>query len=156
MRRRRTARLSTCLSLALALAALTGCNSAQARNVSYIDLTRRLGPLQFTRITVAYFEDRAKLLEVLRRNNPGRPIKLPRIDFTHHVAYLVATGPRSSTGYRLEITSVQDEGDRVLITVHEDTPSLGEPVRPRVTYPFRLIVLPRLGKPVKLKWPGRP
>jgi hypothetical protein len=25
-----------------------------------------------------------------------------------------------------------------------------------VTYPFRLIALPRSSKPVKLKWPGRP
>jgi hypothetical protein len=156
MRRRRTARLSTCLSLALALAVLAGCAGTEARNVTYIDLTRRVGPLQFTRITVAHFENRAKLLEVLRRNNPGRPISLPRIDFAHHVAYLVSTGPRSSTGYRLEIVSVRDRNDRVLVTVHEDTPSLGEPVRARVTYPFRLIVLPRLDKPVKLKWPGRP
>ena len=135
---------------------LAGCSSAAARNVSYIDLTRRVGPLQFTRITVAYFEDRAKLLEVLRRNNPGARIKLPRIDFAHRVAYLISTGPRSSTGYRLKIVSVRNEGGRVLVTVHEDTPSLGEPVRARVTYPYRLIVLPRLDKPVKLKWPGRP
>ena len=121
-----------------------------------MDLTRAVGPLEFTHITVATFKDRAKLLEVLQRNNPGRRIRVPRIDFENHVAYLVATGPRSSTGYVLNIARVRDEGDRVLVVVHERTPTLGEPVRARVTYPFRLIVLPKLDKPVKLKWPGRP
>jgi PrcB C-terminal len=134
---------------------LAGCSSS-SRPVGYIDLTRSVGPLMFTHITVATFDNRAKLIEVLQRNNPGRPIHVPRIDFKTHVAYLVATGPRSSTGYVLNIVRVRDEGDRVLVVVHERTPSLGEPVRARVTYPFRLIVLPRLDKPVKLKWPGRP
>jgi protease stability complex PrcB-like protein len=127
-----------------------------SRPVRYVDLTRSVGPLEFTHIAVATFGDRAKLIEVLERNNPGRRIRVPRIDFTNHVAYLVAAGPRSSTGYALEIVRVRDEGDRVLVVVHERTPSVGEPVRARVTYPFRLIVLPRLDKPVKLKWPGRP
>jgi hypothetical protein len=121
-----------------------------------VDLTRSVGPLEFTHITVATFTDRDKLIEVLERNNPGRRIRVPPIDFDNHVAYLVAAGPRSSTGYVLNIVRVREESDRVLVVVHERTPSLGEPVRARVTYPFRLIVLPRLDKPVKLKWPGRP
>ena len=88
--------------------------------------------------------------------NPGRLIRLPPIDFTRQQIYLVATGPRSSTGYDLRIVRVQDEGDRVVVIVHEQTPSLGDPVEARVTYPFRLIELPRNDKPVKLKWLGRP
>ena len=62
----------------------------------------------------------------------------------------------SSTGYDLRIVSLRDVGDRLVVTVHERTPSLGDPVRARVTYPFRLIAFPRSDKPVKLKWPGRP
>jgi hypothetical protein len=119
-------------------------------------VTRQVGPLEFTRITRGLFESRAALLEVLRRNNPGRRLRLPSIDFARRAAYLVATGPRSSTGYRLDITGVRDEGDRIVVVVHERTPSLGDPIRARVTYPFRLIVLTRPTKPVKLKWPGRP
>jgi hypothetical protein len=88
--------------------------------------------------------------------NPGRPIHLPRIDFAREEIYLVAAGPRSSTGYDLRIVRVLDEGDRVIVVVRERTPSLGDPVEARVTYPFRLIALPRNDKPVKLKWLGRP
>jgi hypothetical protein len=93
---------------------------------------------------------------VVQRNNPGRELRLPPIDFARREAYLVAAGPRSSTGYDLRIVSVRDTGGHIVVTVHERTPTLGDPVRARVTYPFRLIALPASDKPVKLKWPGRP
>jgi hypothetical protein len=96
------------------------------------------------------------LLDVLERNNPGRPIRLPRIDFSSREVYLVAAGPRSSTGYELEVVRVRDVGDHIDVVVHERTPSLGDPVQARVTYPFVMISLPRSKEAVKLKWPGRP
>jgi len=132
-----------------------GCGSTP-RDVPYTDLTRRAGLLEFTRITRDVFRDRASLLNVIERNNPGLSISLPRIDFARREVYLVATGPRSSTGYELGIVRVQDKGDQIVVVVHERTPTLGDPVQARVTYPFRLITLPRSTKPVKLKWPGRP
>jgi hypothetical protein len=102
------------------------------------------------------YKEPAPLLELLRQMNPGRDIRLPPIDWAHKEAFLVATGPRSSTGYALRIEAVQDYGSGIDVVVHEQTPSLGDPVTARVTYPFRLIVLPRSDKTVKLKWPGRP
>ena len=102
------------------------------------------------------FHTRAALTEVLEQANPGRQVRLPPIDFARQDVYLVAAGPRSSTGYDLRIVRVQDDGDRVWVVVRERTPSLGDPVNARVTYPFRLITLPRDSKPVKLKWLGRP
>jgi hypothetical protein len=134
---------------------LAGCGS-EPRPVAYTDLTRTVGALEFTRITRDLFRSRRDLVEVLERHNPGRNIRLPAIDFSRQTAYLVAAGPRSSTGYELRVVSVEDEGDHVVVVVHEDTPALGDPVEARVTYPFRLIALPRTDEPVKLKWPGRP
>jgi hypothetical protein len=139
----------------VAVLILSGCG-AEARPVSYVDLTRSVGDLEFTRITRGHFESRAELMEALERNNPGRQIELPLIDFSQRSAYLVAAGPRSSTGYRLRIVEVRDEGDDIVVVVREETPSLGDPVAARVTYPFRLISLPRTDDPVKLKWLGRP
>jgi hypothetical protein len=135
---------------------LTGCGAKQARPVSFEDVTGAVAPLEFTRITRGVYRNRRALLDVLEQNNPGREIRLPPIDFTRREAYLVAAGPRSSTGYVLRVEQVRDEGDRVVVVVHERTPSLGDPVTARVTYPFRLILLPRSDEPVKLKWPGRP
>ena len=139
----------------VAVLILSGCG-AEVRPVRYVDLTRSVGQLEFTRITRDHFESRAELMKVLQRSNPGREIELPPIDFSQHSAYLVAAGPRSSTGYELRIIEVRDEGDHVVVVVREDTPSLGDPVAARVTYPFRLLSLPRTDEPVKLKWLGRP
>lgn len=144
------------LALAVFVLVAAGCGGGPSQAVPYTDLTQRVGPLEFTRITISLCKNRGKLLEILERNNPGRKIDLPPIDFGRRIAYIIAAGPRSSTGYNLRIVSVRDEGGRVLIVVHEDTPGLGEPVTARVTYPFRLITLPRGSESVKLKWPGRP
>lgn len=122
----------------------------------YTDLTREVGQLEFTHITVKLFDNRRDLVEVLERNNPGRRLHLPRVDFERQQLFLVAAGPRSSTGYDLRIVRVRDEGGRVIVSVREQTPSLGDPVEARVTYPYRLIALRRSEKPVKLKWLGRP
>jgi hypothetical protein len=87
---------------------------------------------------------------------PGRRIHLPRIDFSRREAILVAAGPRSSTGYELRVLDVRDAGDRIIVRVRERTPSLGQPVEARVTYPFRLLTVPRSDKRLRLKWLGRP
>jgi hypothetical protein len=118
-------------------------------------LTSKVGPLEFTHITVDTSRSRADLLEVLQRNNPGRKLHLPAVDYTRNETYVVAAGPRSSTGYALRIVRVQEQGAHIQVVVHEETPSLGDPVQARVTYPFRLLVLPG-HKPVRLKWRGRP
>jgi hypothetical protein len=145
---------AACAGVAVALV-LSGCGG-DGRRVAYTDLTREAGALEFTRITRGLFRDRSALRQVLERNNPGRPIRLPDIDFARQSAYLVAAGPRSSTGYVLRIVGVEDRGSEIVVVVRERTPSLGDPVAARVTYPFRLLALPRTDEPVKLKWLGRP
>jgi hypothetical protein len=131
-----------------------GCAS-KAQAVAYEDLTPKLGSLEFTRITVNRADTRAELLEVLRRNNPGRRIDLPAIDFSRKETFLVAAGPRSSTGYALRIVRVERRGGHIDVAIRERTPSLGDPVRARVTYPYRLLVLDG-HESVHLKWLGRP
>ena len=133
---------------------LAGCGG-KAQPLAYEDLTSKVGTLEFTHITVDRSRTRAELLEVLERNNPGRKITLPPIDYSRQETFVVAAGPRSSTGYALRIVRVEEQGGHVNVVVHEQTPSLGDPVRARVTYPFRLLVLDSR-KPVHLKWLGRP
>lgn len=143
------------LACIVAVLTLAGCGG-ETRAVPYTDLTNDIGRLEFTHITTKHFDRRAELVEVLERNNPGRAIELPPIDFSRQTVYLVAAGPRSSTGYELRVERVRDEGGRIVIAVREHAPTLAEPVTPRVTFPFRLVALPRTDEPVKLKWLGRP
>ena len=113
------------------------------------DLTARVGPLRFANPAKKVFNSRSSLSAYLRR----RP---PAIDFRRREAVLVAVGPRSSTGYALRIVRVTERRGSILVVARERTPSLGDPVRARVTYPYRLITLPKIDKPVDLELEGRP
>src|SRR4030081_3214799 len=88
----RRARRSTCTSVAtVCLLLLAGCGGT-GRGVTYMDLTRQAGSLEFPHLTRDVFRERAALLAVLARNNPGRTIRLPAIDFQRRELYLVAAG----------------------------------------------------------------
>jgi hypothetical protein len=87
---------------------------------------------------------------------PGRAPGVPPIDFARREAIIVAVGPRSSTGYALRVVKVRETSDRIAVTVRERTPTIGEPVQARVTYPFRLITIPRIDKKLLLHIEGRP
>jgi hypothetical protein len=132
---------------------LAGCGAKVS--VTYADLTPKVAGLEFTHITVDVAHDRQSLLEVVERNNPGRKITLPKIDFSRQETFLVAAGPRSSTGYALRIVQVFEHGDHIQVVIREQTPSLRDRVRPRVTFPYLLLAIDS-HKPVHLKWLGRP
>ena len=86
---------------------------------------------------------------------PGAAPGAPPVDFAHRKAVLIAAGPRSSTGYVLDIERVVEERSRVVVVAREHTPSLDDPVQARVTYPYRLITIPRTSKPTHLELAGR-
>jgi PrcB C-terminal len=84
---------------------------------------------------------------------PPRP-KPPAIDFAKNDAVLIAVGPRSSTGYSLHVVRVTQSGN-LDVLVRERTPRLGEKVEPAITYPYLLLVVPKLDKHVSVKYVGR-
>ena len=81
---------------------------------------------------------------------------MPPIDFARDEVLLAATGARSSTGYGIHIESISDERSRIVVRVRETTPSLGQRVDARVTYPYVLATIPRSDKRVHFVWLGRP
>jgi hypothetical protein len=125
------------------------------RRVAWRDLSAQLGPLRFPRATFRVFLRREKLANYLDAAMPGAAPTPPPIDFAHRKAVLIAAGPRSSTGYVLHVDHVTAERSRVVVYVRERTPSLADRVAARVTYPYRLITIPRTAKPTKLVFLGR-
>ena len=111
--------------------------SAQAESVRTADSVRRL------------FRTREQLVRFL-----GTKERVPPIDFSKRQLLLVAPGPRSSTGYSVEVLSVSEREGRITVKVRERTPKLGDRVEARVTYPFRLLSLPA-GRDVYVDWVGR-
>jgi len=71
------------------------------------------------------------------------------------MAVVISPGPRSSSGYSVRVLSVVEERSRIVVNVREVTPSLGNRVRPIVTYPYRVILLPLVHKGVLVRWRGR-
>jgi hypothetical protein len=50
---------------------------------------------------------------------------------------------------------VTENDGSVEVIVREQTPSLGEHVAARLTYPFLMITIPRSGKKVHVRYAGR-
>lgn len=126
-----------------------------ARPLAYRDLTARLGPLQFPRPTFRVFLKPEKLVTYLDAIMPGRAPAPPPIDFAHRKAILISVGPRSSTGYAVRIVRVVEERSRVVVVAREQTPTLRDRVVPGVTFPYRLITIPRRSKRTAFELEGR-
>jgi protease stability complex PrcB-like protein len=124
------------------------------RTLPWRDLTSAVGPLRFPHGTTRLLPGPKTFALYLReRGFRGRP---PTIDFDRRDAILVALGPRSTTTYELQVVSVVEERRRVVVTLREHTPTLGEPVTVRTVYPFRLITIPKTHKRKFVHIEGRP
>jgi PrcB C-terminal len=135
--------------------ALSACGGA-GRPISYRNLSGQLRDYEPPRLARETFTSKAQFAEYIRHAAPGGRISVPGIDWKSREAILVASGPRSSTGYTLRVVSIRDHGGRIVLTVREHTPSIGEPVAARVTYPFVLITIPRTSHKLLLHFQGRP
>jgi PrcB C-terminal len=124
----------------------------KAEPVAWRELSDELGPLVVTRETKRVFRSERQLASYLARAQATR--RAPRVDFAARQLLLLSPGPRSSTGYGVEIVRVERRGDRIDVVVREQAPSLGDRVAARVTYPYRLLSLPRDGD-VYVDWRGR-
>jgi len=124
------------------------------RPVAWTDVSREVGPARWARPTISVVHDSEKLRKLFEvALLPPRP-KPPRIAFANHDAVVITVGPRSSTGYTLRVVRVTQSGN-LDILVREQTPSLGEKVTPTVTFPYLLLVVPKLDKHVSVHYQGR-
>jgi hypothetical protein len=124
--------------------------------LAWRDLNRGLGRVEFTRKVTAVYRSRQAFQHLLDRTMPGRAPRVPPLDFTRNEVVVLSLGPRSSTGYSLQVLRVVERRRELDVVVRERTPSLGEPVTARVTYPYRALAIRRTGKPVYVKLEGRP
>lgn len=119
------------------------------------DLTPRLRGIELPDPARRTFKVPAAIRDFQLEAMPGvTPRRVP-LDWKREELVLVAPGPRSSTGYGVQIVSVTQRRDRIDIVARETSPRLGDPVEARVTYPYRLLAIPRSGKRVSIIWDGR-
>jgi protease stability complex PrcB-like protein len=122
--------------------------------VAWKDVSREVGPARWARPTISVVHDSDKLAKLFQvALLPPRP-KPPSIAFAKNDAVVITVGPRSSTGYSLHVVRVTQSGN-LDILVRERTPRLGEKVEPVITYPYLLLVVPKLDKHVSVHYDGR-
>ena len=147
---------------ALALFLLVGLVYTQViaesgeREVPWQDVTGRLGPVPWPREQMHAVRSRGQLERVLRKATGRAAPKLPPIDFRRRTAVLAATGPRSSAGYDLHVIRVTARRDRVVVRLRERLLQPDRWAAARLTYPYRLITIPRTAKPLFFRPEGRP
>ena len=129
-----------------------------ARPVEWRDLTAELGPVRWPRLTISVIRNPAKLAKILSIvTPPGQRVpRPPAVDYRHRIAIVFATGPRSSSAYDVRVARIVDEGDRISFHFRELTPSLAQHVTAKLTYPYRLITIPRTTKHLRFVVDGRP
>jgi len=123
--------------------------------VDWVDVTHRMGTIEFTRRVQGVYHSRAAFQRLLEATMPGRAPTPPPHDWAHDQIVVIALGPRSSTGYSLQIRRVVERRRGIYIDARERTPSLRESVTARVTYVYRLLSMPGKAKPVYVKLQGR-
>ena len=140
------------LALAAVLIVFSLRPEIMGKAVPWEDLTSQVGPLTIVRSEHRLFRDRAKLVGYLREAKATRPA--PTVDFSTRQLLLVSPGPRSSSGYSVEVLSARERSGQITVRVQEHTPRVRQRVQPHVTYPYRLISLPP-AKDVYVDWLGR-
>ena len=113
--------------------------AAAAGWITYVHAWRygAVRPLEYRLATLPHFESVDPAVRITTTDSEER--------------VLITGGPRSSTGYSLEIRRALVEHGRISIVVREHHRG----GRAEVTYPYRLLVFPKLDKPVHVHWEGR-
>jgi hypothetical protein len=119
-----------------------------SHTVAWRDISAQVGPVVTSDLTKRLFRTPAQFDEFF-----GSRAEAP-VDFSARQLLLVSPGPRSSTGYSVQILSATERGDKITVEVRERAPTLADHVETRVTYPYRLLSLPA-GTAVFVDWVGR-
>jgi protease stability complex PrcB-like protein len=125
---------------------------AKSHPVAWRDLSGDVGPLPITHSERRLFRESEQLARYLR--SVGAKSGPPKVDFSSRQLLLLSPGPRSSSGYAVDVLSVTEKDGKITVKVRERTPTLSDHVQPSVTYPYALLSLPA-GADVYVDWIGR-
>jgi len=127
-----------------------------SKRLAWQDVTAQMPDVLWPKSVTRSFWKRRQVVRYLARTFPEGPPKVPPFDFARRRLILVASGPRSSTGYRVEILRITERRSTIDVLAREATPAIGDHTTPRLTSPYRLITIPSTSKRVYVQWQGRP
>jgi hypothetical protein len=129
---------------------------SSSKRLAWDDVTAEMPGVLWPKSVTRSFWKHRQVVRYLARTFPAHPPAVPPFDFARRRLILVAAGPRSSTGYRVEIVRITERRSTIDVLAQEITPSLGDHTVARLTSPYRLIAIPATSKRVYVQWQGRP
>jgi hypothetical protein len=78
--------------------------------------------------------------------------ELPEVDFQKHMVIGAFMGSRSTGGYSVHITRIE-QNDKIVVTVRETAPGPGDMVTMALTAPYHVVLVPHSEKPVEFTGP---
>jgi hypothetical protein len=127
-----------------------------SKPLAWHDVTAQMPGVLWPNSVTRSFWKRRQVVRYLARTFPAGPPKAPLLDFARRRLILVAAGPRSSSGYGVQIVRITERRSTIDVLARETTPALGDHTTPRLTSPYRLITIPATSKRVYVQWQGRP
>jgi hypothetical protein len=127
-----------------------------SKRLAWDDVTAQMPEVLWPKSVSRSFWKRRQIVRYLARTFPRNAPAVPPFDFARRRLILVAAGPRSSTGYGVQIVRINERRSTIDVLAHEITPSLGDHTTARLTSPYRLIAIPATSKRVYVQWQGRP
>jgi hypothetical protein len=127
-----------------------------SKQLAWDDETAAMPGVLWPKSVTRSFWKRRQVVRYLARTFPQGPPKAPPFDFARRRLILVAAGPRSSSGYGVEIVRITERRSTIDVLAREVTPSPGDRTSARLTSPYRLIAIPATPKRVYVQWQGRP
>jgi hypothetical protein len=127
-----------------------------SKQLAWDDVTAQMPGMLWPKSVSRSFWRRRQVVRYLARTFPGNPPAVPPLDFARRRLILVAAGPRSSTGYNVQIVRITERRSTIDVLARELTRSLGDHTIARLTSPYRLIAIPATSKRVYVQWQGRP
>lgn len=127
-----------------------------SKQLAWGDETAAMPGVLWPKSVTRSFWKRRQVVRYLARTFPQGPPKVPPFDFARRRLILVAAGPRSSSGYGVEIVRITERRSTIDVLAREVTPSPGDRTSARLTSPYRLIAIPATSKRVYVQWQGRP
>lgn len=76
------------------------------------------------------------------------PSAAPVVDFTQQTVLVALMGRQPTAGYNITIDDVRATGQRIVAYVDEVRPAAGTQVAQVVSYPYHMVVVPKLTQPV--------
>ena len=113
------------LALAGVLLAVRLLPEETTEPVAWRDLSAQVGPLSIAGTERRLFRDQDQLERYLARAHAR---ETPTVDFSKRQLLLVSTGPRSSTGYSIEILGVEEQDGEITVRMREVSPRLDDRV----------------------------